>query len=162
MKMNLNYLIDKDLNIMSVLFTNSSDPWKQIDTHAFQKKFLDKDIILVLYPKLLSYTYVYVEGRTPYKVINENESKITENYITPWVACRIELKNDIDPNEQLNILKSIKEWVRENIPLKPFKDEDAIHGMFGIDASPYNNKITQYIMYFNPNFENGWWENHTL
>ena len=48
------------------------------------------------------------------------------------------------------------------IPWKPFYDEDATFGIYRMKTSPYDRNETQYIFYVNPDYPDGWWENHTL
>ena len=43
--------------------------------------------------------------------------------------------------------------------LKPFYDEDAT---FGIYSDELRNGYERYTFYVNPDFPEGWWENHTL
>jgi len=153
MKINLERQLRGEAALIKSLFIKAG--WKELDEMAIQKDFLGQTIYMVLYPKLLSFDYLYREGN--------DEKKRHEEYTTPWIACRVGLNSDVN---QLDVLNEIKKDINENIPLKPFKDEDATCGMFGKHKSPYGGQDEygdmDYICYFNVDFPNGWWENHTL
>lgn len=153
MKINLERQLKGEAQLIKNLFMKAG--WKELDEMAIQKDILGHKLYIVIYPKLLSFGYLYREGN--------DEKKRFEEYTTPWIACRVGLENDIN---HLDILKELKKDIDENIQLKPFKDEDATCGMFGKYKSPYDNKdehgTMDYVCYFNIDFPNGWWENHTL
>jgi len=157
MKLNLYEYLESDLQKMSRIITQNDQNvgWSQIDIYAFERKFLDKNLIMVIYPELLQFDYVYREG------VN-GDKKTHEFYHTPWICCRVEFEGEPKSDNHLEILKKVLKWFDNYCPYKPFKDEDAVLGYFGMGMSPYNKDWTQYKIYFNPNFFNGWWENHTL
>ena len=157
MKINLYKYLQGELELMDRLITQNDQNvgWNRIDLFAYERIFIDTKIIMVVYHELLEYDYVYREG------VN-TDKKTVENYHTPWIVCRFEFEG-ANKDEHLKYLKKIKEWFDKFMPyLKYFRDEDALFGCFGIATSPYSRDWTQYKIYFNPDFPNGWWENHTL
>ena len=164
MKINLDHYLQQELTVLTSLLKETKD-WERIDTEAFEMKILTKDgeknIIMVMYHELLSYTYVYRQGRGVYS--NEKKEQVISEYHTiPWIACRIELEGDHNTNWHYDVLTELKKWVKENLPWKPFYDEDATAGIFSKKCSPYSRDWTKYVFYVNPDFPHGWWENHTL
>jgi hypothetical protein len=94
---------------------------------------------LVFYPELLTYS--------------ENNEEIT----TPWICVRLELENP-NPEIEGDLLKWISNRFSE-IENKPFYDEDAYRGNWRKEERRGWNK---YKMYINPDYPEGYWENHTL
>ena len=137
-------------------YINETRDWKQIDIHAFESlmKFGGEKLILVTYAELLSYGYVYRAGVS-------GDKKTYEEVVTPWLACRIELEGDQSTKGHNEVIKELKEWTKK-LPWKPFYDEDATFGIYRMKTSPYSRDWTQYVFYVNPDYPDGWWENHTL
>lgn len=153
MKINLEPYITQEIEIIKQLFLRAKDKsWEQVDVHAINKKILEQDIYLVLYPELLQYDYTY----------NVNNKRISEERTDAWVACQIELNDDLGEDKHIKILKELRSWVENNIPIKPFHDEDATLGMFAKKCSAYSREYTEYVFYLNIHYKDGWWENHTL
>jgi hypothetical protein len=155
MKLNLDRYIEQELNLLDAIIQETGD-WKQIDIHAYEsvEKFEDQKLILVTYGELLGYGYVYRAGAS-------GDKKTCEEVVTPWLACRIELDGVQTTKGHGDVLKALKKWT-EKLPWKPFYDEDATHGIFRMTTSPYGRDETRYTFYVNPDYPNGWWENHTL
>jgi len=164
MKINLERYLEQEIKIISNLLIKTGD-WKQFDESAFEMNMSLKKsnkmikIILVLYPELLTYTYVWHEGAGVY---DDGRNGRSEYVTTPWIACRIELEGEQNTDWHYDVLKKIKEWVYEKLPLKPFKDEDACHQIYSRQCSAYIREHTKYIFYLNIDYPNGWWENHVL
>jgi hypothetical protein len=94
---------------------------------------------LVFYPELLSYAY-------------EEESTTT-----PWICVRFELENPTDKTEGY-----VCKWMIEKLSesgYKPFYDEDSFYGHYSKEERRGYNK---YKCYVNPDYPDGYWENHTL
>lgn len=154
MKINLDPYLQMELTLITRLF--ESKGWTTEDEHAVRKKFDGKEIYLVFYPELLSYEYTYTPGDS------SNDSKtVSEYHRIPWIACRMEFEGE-EVKDHEKYLTAVKEWVDKNIPLKPFYDEDATYGIYAKKCSPYSRDWTQYIFYLNPDFPDGWWQNHAL
>lgn len=160
MKINLDRYLEQELSLMVRIFKDTGD-WEQIDVHAFESKieFGGKKIIIVFYPELLSYGYVWHEGVGVY---DDSRNKRSEEVTTPWIACRIELEGEHDTAWHSKVLSALKKWLEEKIEIKPFYDEDASHGIYSRQCSAYIRDWTKYIFYMNFDYPNGWWENHTL
>lgn len=94
---------------------------------------------LVFYPELLSYS--------------ENREEVT----VPWICVRLELETG-NPEIERDLLKWISDRFTE-IDLKPFYDEDAYCNRWRKEEKKGWNK---YRMYINPDYPQGYWENHTL
>ena len=94
---------------------------------------------LSFYPELLSYSE---EG---------------EDVTIPWICVRLELENP-DSKIEGDLLKWIENRFSE-IENKPFYDEDAYRGNWRKEERRGWNK---YKMYINPDYPEGYWENHTL
>ena len=120
--------------------------FKQIDLHYLEVNtpFLTNPdsrneewktkIGLVFYPELLSY------------------GKQT----TPWICVRFELEGD------QAIARDLCKWLVEkfkSIAYTPFMDEDAKWNYFRTEE---RKGYTKYKMYVNPDYPQGYWENHTL
>ena len=138
-----------------------TDDWKRFDEMAIESKikFGEKEIFLVLYPELLSYTYIWYEGAGVY---DNEKNKRSEEVTTPWIACRLELEGQHSTDWHFNVLNELKEWIDNKLLIKPFKDEDAQHQIYSRQCSAYIRDWTKYIFYLNIDYPNGWWENHTL
>lgn len=160
MKINLDRYIEQELSLMVRIFKDTGD-WEQIDIHALESKikFGGKKIILVFYPELLSYTYVWQEGAGVY---NDARNKRSEDITTPWIACRVELEGEQDKEQHFKVLSALKKWLEEKIKIKPFYDEDAPLGIYSRQCSAYSRDWTKYVFYMNFDYPNGWWENHAL
>jgi hypothetical protein len=175
MRLNLNPLIEKDTQQIIHVFTQLG--WNQEDCAylsqeipydpeiltniEISKFFPNQNLIgfylgLTIYPQLLSYDYALREGFSGDKVGSISTIEV-------WQACRVsgwELESrETIPSPILNHL--IKDQIFEPLKtvIKPFKDEDAIYGYF--QESRFDS--TQELVFFlNPDYPNGWWENHTL
>lgn len=94
---------------------------------------------LVFYPELLSYGYG------------------DESTTTPWVCVRFELEY---PKPEIE--RSVCKWMVEKLKesgYKPFYDEDSFCGYYSKEERKGYNK---YKCYVNPDYPDGYWENHTL
>ncbi len=156
MKLNLDRYLQQEIVLFNELILKTKD-WKQIDLYAYESriKFGGKNIILVPYHVLKNYGYVYRVGVS-------GDKKTSEDVSTPWIACRIELEGEQDTPSHNDVLKELKAWVYENLPWKPFYDEDAPYGIYSRQCSAYSRDWTKYIFYINPDYPDGWWENHNL
>lgn len=90
-----------------------------------------------------------------------------EDVLTPWVKCTFGVeydKNEKYPQDEKRI-REIVGWVKKNIveklPFKAFYDEDAYSGNFSWDKKENLGSI-YFSFYVNPDFPEGFWENHTL
>lgn len=161
MKINLNRYLNQEISALVAIFKNTGD-WKQMDVEALESKieFGGKEIVLVFYPELLTYNYTWYEGGGAHI---DSRNKRSEEVTTPWIACRIELEGEQDTYWHHDVLKELKGWIYEKLPCrKPFYDEDACHGIYSRQCSAYSRNWTNYIFYVNPDYPQGWWENHTL
>jgi hypothetical protein len=160
MKLNLHSYLQTELDNLVTIMRNC-DGWKQIDCYTFEstKLFGGKEIILVFYPELLTYGYVYFEGAGVY---DNGKNRKSEDWTTPWIACRVELEGEQNTPWHHDVLKELKEWAKEKLPWQPFFDEDACYGIYSRQCSAYSRDWTEYIFYINPDYPKGWWENHTL
>lgn len=156
MKINMEQYLWQELNLLGE-YINETRDWKRIDEMAFEsiKTFGGKSVILVIYPELLRYGYVYREGVS-------GDKKTYVDHAVVWLACKIELEGEQSTDWHSDVLKELKEYVKEKFPWKPFYDEDACHGIYSRQCSPYSRDWTKYVFYVNPHFPNGWWENHAL
>lgn len=155
MKLNLDKYLEQEIILAFEIFRGTGY-WKSIDYYALERKFQttegEKTVIIVLYNELLSYNYVWDEGGV----------HRSEQVTTPWICCRITLDGKQNTPWHYKILKDLKKWAMEELPWKPFRDEDATHMIYSKATSPYDRNETQYKFYINPDYPNGWWENHTL
>lgn len=160
MNLNLERYLNQELNTILGIFLGTWD-WKQIDEFAVESKisFNGKNVFLAIYPELLTYTYRWYEGASVYK---DGNNKRVQNITTPWIACKLELEGMHTANWHYDVLKELKKWLYDNLPIKPFKDEDACHQIYSRQCSAYIRDRTEYIFYLNIDYPNGWWENHTL
>jgi len=159
MNINLDRYIEQELNLLDAIILETGD-WKQIDIHAYESliEFGGKKLILVTYGELLGYGYVWQEGRGAC----DSRKTRSEEVVTPWLACRIELQGNQSTKGHSDVLKALKDWAYDKMPWRPFYDEDATYGIFRITTSPYGRDETRYTFYVNPDYPTGWWENHTL
>jgi len=155
MKINLYKYLDQETTIVNQMLQKTG--WKMIDDMYLEREFSGRKVGVVIYPELLRYEYVYRPGYGQSGI--EKEKRTHETHIIPWIACRMEFPDDEAVSD---ILKEVKEWLKENFPLKAFYDEDATHGIYAKKCSAYSRDWTKYIFYVNPDFPEGWWENHTL
>jgi hypothetical protein len=160
MKLNLEKYLEQEIKVINNLLIKTND-WKQFDESAFEstRKFGGREIFLVLYPELLTYTYIWYEGAGVY---DDGRNRRSELVITPWIACRTELEGEQDTKWHYDVLNELRDWVYEKLPIKPFKDEDAQHQIYARQCSAYIRDWTKYVFYLNIDYPNGWWENHTL
>ena len=160
MKLNLDRYLQQEIILLNEYIQETRD-WKMIDSYAYESiiKFGGKTVILVPYHRMLSYGYVYHEGAGVY---DDNRNRRTEDVTTPWIACKIELEGDQSTPWHSDVLKELKEYVKEKFPWKPFYDEDACHGIYSRQCSAYIRDWTKYVFYINPDYPTGWWENHCL
>lgn len=147
MKFNLQPFLERDLDLVTTVLLQSGR-WKQIDCHAFESIFCNRTILIALYPELLEYTYVYRPG---YK---EKEA-IQEDCTEAWIACKATILHKTEEENRRKSLEELKNWLCNDCILKPFRDEDAYLGI-------YKQQQEDFVFYINPNYPNGWWDNHTL
>jgi hypothetical protein len=90
-----------------------------------------------------------------------------EEVLIPWVKCTFGVEyNKLEkyPQDEKRVRDVVK-WVKENIveklPYKAFCDEDAYSGNFSWDKKENLGSI-YFSFYVNPDFQEGYWENHTL
>jgi len=93
-----------------------------------------------LYPELLSY---YEEG--------------VGDCTIPWICCRFELEG-MQEKLEYDLLKWIVSKFKECL-IFPFMDEDATAYHFNKES---RKGYTIYKMYVNPDYPEGYWENHAL
>lgn len=109
-----------------------------IHTDSPNKKY-SNILGVVLYPELLFY--------------RENKEDVT----IPWICAKIELES-LDDNTERDIIKWLSTKFQE-IGLSPFKDEDSFAGCSKrIQGKGYSN----IKLFINPDYPQGYWENHTL
>mgnify|MGYP001566856608 CR=1 FL=1 len=113
-----------------------------------EKRYKTK-FTLALYPELLSFDYIYREGKSNDKISNES-------FLTPWVACKYTIFPDENPDR---VISELKDYMLNTFPLRPFYDEDATGKIF---TKKIGNDCIDIICYINPSFPNGWWQNHVL
>ncbi len=84
-----------------------------------------------------------------------------------WTKCSFSVEYDKSskyPEDDKNI-KNIVKWVVENVlnklSIKPFKDEDAYLGYFSFEKNEACGELI-FSFYVNPDYPDGWWENHAL
>lgn len=151
MNINIQPQIDKEINELMEKLTQSNPDFQMADDHYFEVKvpFVTNPdarneewktkIGLVFYPELLSYGY--------------GDDSIT----TPWICVRFELESPDNDTE-----RDLCKWIVESLKsagYKPFYDEDAFRGYYKKEERKGYN---QYKCYVNPNYPDGYWENHTL
>lgn len=90
-----------------------------------------------------------------------------EEVLIPWVKCTFGVeynKSEKYPQDERRVREVVK-WVKENIigklPYKAFYDEDAYSGNFSWEKKENLGSI-YFSFYVNPDFPEGYWENHTL
>lgn len=139
-----------DLLVKDPAFTQVDAGYVELETpftlHPDSKNpdFVNK-LGLVLYYKLLSYSYNY-----------KDEKQV--NSLTPWVAIQFMLENgDMEFTKEL--ADYLKEKIETTTGLKLFMDEDATFMHWSKNP---RNGYTEYTCYVNPDVKEGWWENHTL
>ena len=145
MKFNFETLIQRDLIIINQVLIQAG--LNQEDETYYTFKVEDKfRWSLMVYPRLLTYDYVYKEG--------SNDTALSEEVSTLWIACCCEfLTTDIE-----SITPQLEEFIKI-LPLRPFYDEDAYHKYF---SKQEKHEWTRLIFYLNPDYINGWWQNHAL
>ena len=161
MKINLHKYLEYESDTIKFIFLKLG--WNHQDLMWASKEFAGKEILLSCYPDLLGYTYVYRPGAYGVYGPGEKEDKrVSEEHLIPWIACSFELEGIYTTKWHMDVLKELKDWLKDNFPLKPFYDEDAKCGIYRMTTSIYTPEWTRYNFYVNPDFPNGWWENHTL
>jgi len=109
---------------------------------------------IVFYSELLSYSDTYIKRETA----SEHESSNNVYGVTvPWICVRFELEGEAN-----NISRELCKWIVnifKGIGYYPFMDEDASFMHFSKDE---RRGYTKYKMYINPDYPEGYWENHTL
>lgn len=149
MKVNLLPQIDKEINdviqklIENKNFQQHDENYLEVETpfvinpDSRNKEWINK-IGIVLYPELLTYM--------------ENKKYVT----IPWIAVRIEIEDTFNDTRQL--LKWIVD-IFKNIGYVPFHDEDATVGYY---KKRQGKGYAKYELFINPDYPNGYWENHVL
>jgi hypothetical protein len=140
MKTNLKQEIEKDMDFIIDKFLSIPGlGWKREDCYYITRKMESGDIKLsiVFYPQILHY--------------RENE----ENKSVVWIRCRVYSTN----NSDFTIANQIKEDIKLT-GLKPFYDEDAWKNIFTRPLT--DTESTQFSFFMNPDYPNGYWENHTI
>jgi len=135
MKIDLATDSQKEIDIVMDMFI--SNGYDQIDDGLLERKVKfdgeKKTIYLVFYPELLTY----------------------DNKITPWICAELQDNEDVQEVEySIEIAKFITNEFKK-IDIKLFMDEDAFMQHFKKDK--YSLKC-----YFNLDYPEGYWRNHTL
>lgn len=110
--------------------------FEYVDNNYLEYEDEDMPIYVHLYPEFLTYS-------------TGGKGKPIETLLEVWIACEIE-DDEIDTAGNI-----VKELLKKSY-LKPFKDEDAIKGIF---ARKGEYKIAFYM---NPDYPQGYWQNHVL
>jgi hypothetical protein len=107
-------------------------------------------------PEFLSYFYVKNKDRKNGKYV-----------LIPWLKCTFSVSYDKTakyPQDEKRV-RDIVGWVREHIvdkmPYKAFYDEDAYAGNFSWKKKD-NARFLEFSFYVNPDYPEGYWENHVL
>ena len=111
---------------------------------------------IVFYADLLSYSDRYIKRGNPEIHEASHPSYRSVSVTVPWICVRFELEGN--PGIERDLCK----WMVENfkgINYRPFMDEDATWNYF---AKEERKGYTKYKMYVNPDYPEGYWENHTL
>jgi hypothetical protein len=162
-KINLNDYMDKQLDFFIEKFKKIG--WKQEDTH-----YIFKRVGFETNPSARNKDYKYGFGIVFYaELLNYSEinNGKTEEVLTPWVVCRIQIdKNEnikypIDCPRLQKVVNFIKEEIKK-IEWKPFYDEDAFKNNFSRPKIKENMSSVEIKFYLNMEYPNGHWENHTL
>jgi len=147
MDLNLTKPIDQELD-GHVVPTLKGLGLKQVDCHAFQGEIQNIDgttslrFFLVAYPELLSYR----DKRG--------------DQIQVWYKCRVNGLDDEDNEKRMEMVAEFLKSLFDNLPYKPFYDEDAYLGYFSKGTNRYGE--SEIAFYINPAFPQGAWCNHTL
>lgn len=161
MNLNINPEIDSEISELIEKLEKHSPDFRHEDGHymEFKTPYLTNPdsrneewknkIGIVFYPELLSYTDRYVDPET-------NKVGRRVHVTTPWICVRFELEgNQVISMDLCKWLVSIFKEIR----YAPFMDEDATYNYF---SKSERRAYTQYKMYVNPSYPDGWWENHAL
>lgn len=156
MKKNLSAEIDKDVETIVEAFSKIG--WSQEDTGYITKEFKGKEFGLSFSPDLLYYSEVH--GK-------KGNQKRDPGYRV-WIKGEFLGKNESEIIEKMDFLK--EEF--KKLPFQPFFDEDGYKGNFSRPKKNFQNRIGKekvvYIenvessFYLNPDYPEGYWENHVL
>jgi len=149
MKINLEEVIKFDISLLRKMFI--LEGFNLQEENYIVKEIDGKEVSITLYPELLSYEYVYRPGVY-------GDTKVVEDTTAVWIACRTNcFKGGF--KDKYEFAKFIKNNIFENLPIKPFKDEDAIGHHF---RETRHDDTIELAFFLNPHYANGWWENHVL
>lgn len=165
MKVNLNNEIEKEIqDLIDKLCENGS--YKQVDECIIEvdlpfvvnpnSKSDDwkKRIYVIFYHELLSYRANYFD-EDPTKTYRKRDFV---DFITPWICCRIELEGRRSIEDERRVCDSYVKNLKK-IGYSPFTDEDASHLHW---RRTEQNGWVKLECFVNPDYPNGWWENHVL
>jgi hypothetical protein len=112
---------------------------------------------VVFYPELLSYRDNFIKRGNPEIHPPDHPIYNGSNVTVPWICVRFELEN-----ESQSVARDLCKWlvsIFKEIGYPPFMDEDSTFNFF---RKQERNGYTKYQMYVNPDYPEGYWENHTL
>jgi hypothetical protein len=136
MKINLASEIEKDIEVIEDMLIALGFDYLDDRVLEYLSFVGDEDFTIYLQPEILTYTRggkgVPIETR--YEV---------------WIGCSVEGDNV----EKLAV--TLKEILKK-ATIKPFKDEDAFIGIFS------KKDDHEMVCYFNPDYPEGYWQNHVL
>lgn len=141
MRLNLDYEISFDIERIHNKLKEAG--WKREDWAIFT---LDGHHIQVV-PRLISYTEV-VDGRMRREVT------------TVWYACEIVASDDKELKKEIEFYEAL--FRDGNFPLKPFKDEDARGQHFRVEKSGLGKGWYKASFFINPDYSQGYWNNHSI
>ena len=162
--------IDQEITeLIDKLRQNHPENFKQADLHyvEVQTPFVTNPdsrneewktkMGIVFYPDLLSYRDTYIKRGNPEIHEASNSVYRASNVTVPWICVRFELEGEAN-----NISRDLCKWlvdIFKEIGYRPFMDEDASFMHFRKEEK---RGYTKYKMYVNPDYPEGYWENHTL
>ena len=153
MKINIYENIQQEIDQIIDRLTLHDPNFNHLDDHIIEIKtpfLINPDIKndewkpklgIVLYPELLTYGSRHLTGVE----------------IIPWICVSFELET-----KDMTIHRELCKWLVEKfmaIGLRPFMDEDATWNHYKKDE---RKGYTRYRLYINPDYPNGYWENHVL
>ena len=149
MKINIGKVTE--LEIISIINKLEKKGFNQVD-----EAYLEVECPIEIHPDAKNENYRNTLGVVLYPELLEYRED-GEYVITPWICAKIELES-LDENIEREIVKWLKSTLEET-KLTPFKDEDSFAGC----STRHRGKGYSIIkLYINPDYPDGYWENHTL
>lgn len=106
----------------------------------------------------LVYYIIVKPGIHVLSYFNENRQEV----FVPWIQLHFSLREDLTKEESIQIFKWFRDLLHDSPGIKPFRDERANFTYFTKGKYMSNAKDYEYSFFMNPDYVNGWWDNHVI